>query len=181
MELNNDTPAELTKIEADELLEQIKNLESDIKAAEDERDEFKARYEQKISVAEHICEIATKEAREKIALITERLRRFAEVNVTEKRRSIPLPTGTLSFRKQQPKFFFDDLKEASGKDERLIQFVKHNAHEFLKVKVEESVDWLKFKGKLAIDGENVSYSDTGEIIEGLHAQFVPDKFTVQLS
>lgn len=183
MELNNETSAEMTKIEADELLDEIAKHEATIKEAEKERDEFIAHYEKKISAAEHICEIATKEAREKIALITERLKRFAEVNVTDKRRSIPLASGTLAFRKQAPRFFFDISKDIDGTDERLIQFVKHNAHQYLKVKVTESVDWAKFKGKLIIDsdGSNVSYAETGEIIDGLCAQFLPDKFTVKLS
>ena len=176
-----DTCEEMSKVEADELLEEMRQCEEQIKAAEAERNTFKARYEQKILNAEHICELATKEAREKITLITEQLRQFAGVHVTDKKRSVSLPTGTLAFRKQPPRFFFDDLKEASGKDERLIKFVKHNAHEFLKVKVEESVDWLKFKGKLAISDGVVSYAETGEIIEGLHAEFLPDKFTVKIS
>ena len=181
MELNNEKSVEMTKIEADSLLEEMRQCEEKIKAAEADRDEFRALYEKKIMNAEHICELATKEAREKIAFITEKLKRFAEVNVTDKRRSVPLPTGTLAFRKQPPRFFFDDLKEASGKDERLIKFVKHNANEYLKVKVEESVDWLQFKSKLAISDGIVSYAETGEIIEGLHAEFLPDKFTVKIS
>lgn len=183
-ELNNSgySLEEISPLEADELLEEIAKHEAAIKEAETERDEFIARYEKKISAAEHICEITTKESREKIALITEKLRRFAEINVTDKKRSVSLPTGTLAFRKQAPKFFFDDLKEVQGKDERLIAFVKHNAYdEFLTVKVEESVNWLKFKSKLVIDGDAVIYAETGEIIDGLHAQFQPDKFTVKLS
>lgn len=170
--------AELSKVEAEELVEEIRQCKERIKVAEAERDEFHALYQKKIERADNICEKLTLEERNRIAILTEQLRRFAEVHVTDKRRSVPLPTGTLAFRKQPPRFFFDDLKEANGKDERLIKFVKHNAHDYLKVKVEESVDWLRFKGKLTIEGENVCYADTGEIINGLHAEFQPDKFTV---
>ena len=180
MDMTNSLSEEMSKVEADELLEEMRQCEEQIKAAEADRDAFRALYEQKILNAEHICELATKEAREKITLITEQLRQFAGVHVTDKKRSVSLPTGTLAFRKQPPKFFFDDLKdERLSKDERLIKFVKHNAHEYLKV--EESVDWLKFKGKLAISDGVVSYAETGEIIEGLHAEFLPDKFTVKIS
>ena len=113
-----------------------------------------------------------------IAQLTEQLRRYAEIHLEDGKKSLNLPSGKLAFRKQAPRYFFDDLKEASSKDERLIRFVKHNAHEFLKVKVEESVDWLKFKSKLVPNGADVFYEETGELIEGLHAQILPDKFTV---
>lgn len=173
--------ATMSKKEADDLLEEIRQCEQEVKAAEAECDEFKALYEHKIARAEHIRDMRTAEARNRIAELSEQLRRYAAVHVTDKKRSVPLPTGTLSFRKQPPKFFFDDLTECKGNDERLVKFVKHNAHSFLKVKVEESVDWVGFKGKLIIsdDGE-VFYSDTGELIDGLHAQFQPDKFTYKL-
>ena len=171
----------MTKFDADELLEEYRQCEGRIKEAEAERDEFRALYETKIARAIDICEKLTVEERNKMAVITEKLRHFAEAHVTDKLRSVPLPTGLLAFRKQQPKFFFDDLKEATGKDARLIEFVKHNAYDFLKVKVDESVDWLRFKGKLGFDDEgNVFYKETGELINGLHAQTLPDKFTITL-
>lgn len=177
----NELGEEMSKFEADDLLEEIRQCEERIKVAEAERDEFRALYEKKISRAEDICDKLTVEERNKISILTERLRQFAIVHVTDKKRSVPLPTGTLAFRKQQPKFFFDDLKEVSGKDARLIDFVKHNAYDYLKVHVDESVDWVKFKGKLDIDDEgNVFYKATGELIQGLHAQAQPDKFTVTM-
>lgn len=172
---------ELTKLDADELLEEIRQCEGRIKEAETERDEFKALYEKKIERANDICDKLTVEERNKISILTERLRQFAKTHVTDKLRSVELPTGKLAFRKQPPKFFFDDLQEANGKDARLIDFVKHNAYDFLKVRVDESVDWAKFKSKLGIDDEgNVAFKETGELIQGLHAQTQPDKFTITL-
>ena len=74
------------------------------------------------------------------------------------------------------------MKEANAQDERLIHFVKHNAYSYLKVKVDESVDWAKFKRQLVIDDNGeVSFKETGELIDGLHAQRLPDKFTVKLN
>lgn len=170
------------EIAADTLLEEIAKRESEIKIAEDERDAFIAHYNEKILRAEEICERKTREARESIAFLTEDLRRYALTQISDKKRSVTLPSGTLQFRKQEPKFFFDDLKEANAQEERLIHFVKHNAYSYLKVKVDESVDWAKFKRQLVIDdtGE-VSFKETGEIIDGLHAQRLPDKFTVKLN
>ena len=172
-----------TAIEADEIMEQIKSYKAKIKAAEDERDAFISHYNEKIEAAKQICEDKTEEARAQVAIWTEALRSYAQANLPENKKSITLPTGTLQFRKSSPQFFYDDLKPANAKDERLIHFVKHNAHEFLKVKVEETVDWAKFKSKLAFsdDGHDVYLADTGEIIDGLRAQTLPDTFKVELT
>ena len=173
---------ELTALEADELIDKIAIHEARIKFAEQERDAFIARYNEKISAARTICDDKCKSARESIAYLTELLRRFAEANVSDKKRSVSLPSGTLAFRKNSPRFFFDDLKEANSADERLIHFVKHNAADYLKVKVEESVDWAKFKAQLEVGDEGlVSFKATGEVIDGLHAQIVPDSFTVKIN
>lgn len=171
-----------TPIEADEALEKIKNLQEQIKSAEQECDEFKSYYNAKIANAEQICEQKTEAVRAEIAILTESLKRFAEANLPADKKSIALPTATLQFRKSAPQFFYDDLKPVSGTDERLIHFVKHNAHEFYKVKYTEAVDWAKFKTKLKIsdDGE-VYLEDTGEIVDGLHAQILPDSFKVEFT
>lgn len=169
-----------TAIQADETLEQIKNLQAQITAAEAERDEFKSYYEAKIANAEKICTDKTDTLRTEIALLTEELKRFAVNNLPDDRKSIALPTGTLQFSKTATRYFYDDLKPVSGTDERLIHFVKHNAHEFYKVQYTESVDWRAFKSKLKIsDDGDVYLGDTGEIIDGLRAQILPDKFEVK--
>lgn len=172
-----------TKIEADETIEQIKNLQSQITAAESERDEFKAHYNAKIAAAEIICANKVDTLQSQIALLTEELKRFAQANLPADKKTIALPSGTLKFRKSAPQFFYDDLKPVSNTDARLIKFVKHNAHDFYKVTYTEAVDWAKFKPKLKIsdDGTAVFFEDTGEVIDGLHAQRLPDKFEVKTS
>ena len=171
----------MDKLQAEDAVERIATLEKFIADAQKDFDDFKHHFELKILAAEKIFVDKTKDAREEIAYLSDQLRQFAEPQITEKRRSVKLPTATLSFRKQPPKFLFSDLTEAHAKDARLINFVKHNAHDYLKTKVEESVDWAKFKTKLITDGENVIFADTGEIIDDLHAQILPDKFTVNPS
>ena len=176
------TTEEMTAIEVDEMLERYAEIERAIAASEQKRDNFIAHYEAKIAAAQKICEGECKSARAEMALIAEQLKRYAAVNLPEGRKSINLPSGTLSFTKQSPRFFFDDLKAANGKDERLIKFVKHHAYDYLKVTVDEAVDWKKFKTRLeTTESGDVYFADTGEIIEGLHAQFLPDQFTVKLS
>lgn len=171
-----------TPIEADEALEKIKNLQEQIKSAEQERDEFKSYYNAKIANAEQICDDKTDALRTEIALLTESLRRFAVDNLPADRKTIALPSGTLQFRKSPTRYFYDDLKQASATDERLISFVKHNARGFYKVTYTEAVDWAKFKANLKIsDDGDVYLGDTGEIIDGLRAQILPDKFEVKLT
>lgn len=167
---------EMTKLEADELLEKITEYEAKIKAAEDERDEFIQHYQAKIQNARDICERATAPARREIAILTEILRRYAASNLPEGRKSIALPSGTLSFHKQFPKFFMDG-REANGNSKALLDYAKVNAPEF--VKTAEYVDWSGLKKKLAADDENVYYTETGEIIQGLRMQTYPDTFTIK--
>ena len=167
-----------TKIEAEELLGKISRHKAAIKKAEDERDAFIAHFESKIQRAHEIFNQSTENARNEIAFAEELLRRFAAANLPEGKKSIDLPSGKLSFRKQAPQFFFDDLKEVNAYDPRLIDFCKSNAPEFVKRKVTETADWSEMKKRLSFDGGKVFFSDSGELIEGLTAQEFPDKFTV---
>lgn len=172
---------ELSKIEADDLLELIAEFEAKIKAAEDERDEFILHYEAKIQSARDICEKVTIPARREIAILTEALRRFAAANLPKGRKSITLPSGTLKFHKQEPKFFIGG-QEASGKNKALLDFAKNHALEYLKTKIEEYVDWAGLKKSLTFDGDGddgVYFTDTGELIDGLQVQTFPDTFTIE--
>ena len=169
---------EMTKLEADDLLEKISALEEKIKAAEAERDDFIFHYEKKILSAKKLCDEATIPARREIAALTEVLRRFAAANLPEGRKSIELPGGKLSFSKNYPKFFIGG-QEVDGKSKALLDYAKINAPEYLKTKVEEYVDWSGFKKKLTFDGDTVFYSETGEAVEGLSVQTFPDTFTVK--
>ena len=170
--------AEMTVVDADAILEQIADIQAQIKICEGERDALINRYRGKITAAENICDDATKPLHEEIALLTEQLRRYAADHVSDKKRSVKLPSGTLAFRKVAPKFFFD-AQEVSGSNEQLIQFVKDNAPDFLKVKTVETADWANFKKQLVIDGDNVFLADTGELVNGLTVQQFPDEFTVK--
>lgn len=169
----------MNKLDADALLEQIAEYEKEISMAESERDEFIAHYQEKISRAQDICDKRCNEVKIAIAYLSEQLRSFASELVTDKKRSVNLPSGTLSFRKQSPKFFFDDAKEVTADNSRLIELVKKSAPDYLKVKTVETADWAKFKAQLVIDGDSVYFKDTGELIDGLRAQIPPDKFTVK--
>ena len=159
---------ELTNLQADELIEQIAELQAQIKAAQDERDEFINHYEMKIANACDICEKATIAPRREIEVLTEVLRRYAAANLSEGRKSIRLPSGTLKFRRVEPKYFING-REASGKSAELLDFAKANAPEY--VKTTEYVDWSGLKRHL---------QETGEYVEGLEVQEFPDTFKVEV-
>lgn len=166
-------------VEAEKLLEKLSGYQAIVKAAENERDALIAYYQQKILTAQSICDDKIKAVQEPIDYLTDQLRTYAEERVTDKKRSVKLPSATLYMKKQSPKFFFDDLKTANAHDQRLINFVKNNAQEFLKVSYSESVDWASLKKKLTVsDNGDVSFADTGEIVDCLHAQFQPDSFSI---
>lgn len=168
----------MTFAEVEDVLAQIAAHESVIRGYEQKRDVIIKHYQDKITAAEQICENETAQSRAEIALLTEKLRRYTENNLVGNKRSILFPSGRLAFRKQPTRFFFG-TQEVSAKDERLLKFVKAGAPEF--VKTTEYVDWAALKNKLTVDGDNVYFADTGELIDGLRGQVQPDKFTVQIS
>lgn len=170
----------MTTVEVEEVLEQIAQYEAIIKAAEDKRDALIQHYQSKIAAAELICTDETAQIKAEIALLMEQLQRHAAENLQDGRRSIKYPSGTLAFRKQAPRFYTEDMREVDGHNEKLLTIAKAIAPQF--VKTTEYVDWAKFKTKLGIAGENdenVFFTETGEMIDGLRAQVLPDKFTVK--
>ena len=168
----------LTAVEVDEILEAVGDYEKLIAIAESERDNLIARYNEKITAARDICEQKCQPLRAEIALLTEKLRRYAEANITGKVRSAKFPSGTIAFRKQPPRYFCGD-EEAGAQSKSLLAFVKANGGKYLKVA--ESVDWEHLKPRLKCIGDQVVYEETGEVISGMKAEILPDKFTVKTS
>ena len=168
---------QMTVFEADEILTQIAELEAKIKAAEQERDAFIEIYSAKTARAAELCEQKTAGDRQQIAILTEELRRFAADNLPENKKSIRLPSGSMAFKKQQPKFYIGET-EVGGGNKQLIEFCKAVAPEFVKQKIVETADWAELKKHLTIEDDKVFFADTGELIDGLTAQEFPDKFTI---
>ena len=94
------------------------------------------------------------------------------------KKSIPFSGGTISWRKQPPKFFFNDT-EVSPDNYAFLDFTKKFYADFIKTK--EFVDWANFKTKLKIVDDSVYFVDTGEVIDGLKALILPDKFSVKIN
>lgn len=80
------------------------------------------------------------------------------------------PYGKLSFRKQQPKWNYDE--------ETLLNFLKSAGRtEFIRIK--EEVNKAELKKKLKIAGELV-VDENGEIIEGITIEEQPDKVVIDV-
>lgn len=169
---------QMTAVEVDEILEAVADLESIIAAAQAERDAIINHCKGKIEAAQFICEQKCEPARAQIALLTEQLRHYAEANITGKVRSAKFPSGTIAFRKQAPRYYFDN-EEAGAQSKSLLAFVKANGGKYLKI--DESVDWANLKPRLKCIDDQVVYEDTGEVITGMKAEILPDKFTVKTS
>jgi len=82
------------------------------------------------------------------------------------RKFLKFAGGQFGYNDGQTKYFFNDAEVKDNPE--FLAFVQEHYPEFIKLK--PSVDWSAFKKKLAVDGETVSYADTGEIVSGLRAQ-----------
>jgi len=81
-----------------------------------------------------------------------------------------LPFGSLKFRKQRPKWKYDE--------DRLKEFVESNLKEVLKIK--KRVSKRKLKKKAEVVDNKAVIKDTGEIIEGVKVVDRPEKFKVEI-
>lgn len=165
--------------EADELLEQVASLRKKIEQAESARDAFCEIYLGKIERAKAICEEETLRDRQEVAFLEESLKSFALKNLPEGKKTIALPSGRLSFKKQPPKYYLDGV-EVTNTNEKLLKFCREKAPEYVKQKVIETADWSNLKKQLVITGNEAVMRETGELIDGLTVQEFPDKFTVTI-
>lgn len=84
-------------------------------------------------------------------------------------KSLKLPNGRIGFRKQQPKWNYDD--------ETVLEALKKaNMNDFINVK--ESPRKADIKKAFDVAGSQVVCPDTGLIIEGITIEEQPDKFNV---
>lgn len=77
-----------------------------------------------------------------------------KVKETKTQKSYKLPTATLKLKVQQP--------EIVKNEEKLLEYVKANSTEFLKVK--ETVDWVELKKKLIFENDKV-IDENGQILD----------------
>lgn len=167
---------ELTELEVEERLERLSELNEKIADAQKRRDTFQNHYRQKIARADDIFEQETEHLRAEIDSLTAGLRRFAEMNITSKKRSMKFPSGTLSFTKQQPQFFIDGVA-VTNDNPKLIEIARKIDADLIATK--EIAKWGELRRRLVVEGQTVYVKDTGEILTELRARTEPDKFSAK--
>lgn len=107
-----------------------------------------------------------------ISYYLEQLREYSgtvDMRETKTQRSYQLLSGKLIYKKP---------KTVPDRDEKiLLPWVKENAPEF--VQVSESVKWGDIKPLLAVDGDRVVYTATGEVVDGLGVVETGGEFEVK--
>lgn len=102
------------------------------------------------------------------------LKNYAEHELANsKKKSVSLPFGTLSLKKQPDKWEYDE--------EKVIQWMKKNKKEnLINRKVSESIDKKALKSLADVDKQgNVAKLD-GEEVEGITVIPQPDKFSIKI-
>lgn len=167
---------DLTELEVDELLDRAACLQDEIDAEQQRLDAFIAHYNAKIEKAHENFTSATKTQREELAIITDRLDRWARKHITGKRRSVDLPSGKLTLTKQQPLFYLEG-ERVTGDNPALIELARRVNPGLIKTQTVETADWSTFKKLLALDdGGNVCLEETGEVLADMRVELRPDKF-----
>lgn len=87
---------------------------------------------------------------------------------TKTQQTYDLVDYKLRLKKQNPEFVRDETK--------LTAWAKENTPELVKVK--ETTDWAALKKLTAVQGENVVFLGTGEVIDGITANEREDVFEV---
>lgn len=174
-------PSEMTIAEVEETLEQISTINKAIAIKQKIYDEVAAYHQAKIERAKEIFDKETAYYRTELEGRKQRLRRFAEANITGKKRSLELPSGTLSFHKRQPLFFLGGVK-VTNDNPALIELARNIDAELVKVKTTEAADWATLKKRLTVaDDGTVCVNDTGEVLADMRAQILPDDFNVEIT
>jgi phage host-nuclease inhibitor protein Gam len=86
-------------------------------------------------------------------------------------KSLKLPNGKFGFRKQQPKWQYDEAK--------LLEYLKRNGMaEFIRMK--EEPDKAALKKKLTVSGGVAVDPETGEVIDGITVEEQDEAFKVEI-
>lgn len=100
------------------------------------------------------------------------LRNYTEHMVAnQKRKSLPLPYGTIGLKKQQPKWEYDD--------ETLLEWIRQHNPDLVNEKTTFSVDKTKLKKTVNLDDNNVPRIN-GEELPGVTVTPQPDKFNITI-
>ena len=111
-----------------------------------------------------------------IDYLTSLLEPYAKSQLSGKGKTVKLPSGSVSFRSVSPGYFIAGNK-IDGKNQRLLDHVRHSDPEYLKI--EQSVDWTKFKETLTPLSTGQVLTTDGEILDFISAVEYRDSVTVK--
>jgi phage host-nuclease inhibitor protein Gam len=95
---------------------------------------------------------------------------LAEQRKKDSKFRLSTPYGKATFRKQQPKWIYDD--------EKLLAFLKQSGkHQFIRIK--EEVNKADLKKAVKVVG-NVVVDENGEVIEGITIEEQPEKLIIEI-
>ena len=152
------------------ILVDIKAHELNIDDAKQIHDQAVEYFQSLIANADKIFDDATKDDREEIAILTEKLRQYFDENPPQGRKSHKFAAGSFGYNKASTKFFLNGV-EVNANNQELLDICRntHDGKNFIKVK--ETLNWAALKKALNFDDpNNIFLEDTGEIINGLRAQ-----------
>lgn len=106
-----------------------------------------------------------------------KLKPYAEAQLAGgKSKTLKLPSGNISFKSVDAEFFSGGEK-IKAENEKLIEYVKSAAPDYLKV--EETVRWGELKKTLTVTANGQVITEDGEILEFITAQELPDSISVK--
>lgn len=149
---------------ADEVVERVKENEEQkarFKEIAGERiKKIKDQLEQQVSKLDHWTEL------DKSILL--QIASLSKTKETKTQRKLELLAGDVVIKKATYKFENDN--------DKILKAIKDKRKDLVKTKTETTLDWAEFKKELQIDGENIIYKETGEIvnIDGLGLENVPE-------
>lgn len=108
--------------------------------------------------------------------LLEKLGEYAQSQLHGKSKTFKTISGNVSFRAKSPEYFIAGEK-VDGKNNKLLDYVRQSAPEFLKI--EESTDWAEFKNSLTVTSKGQIVTADGEILSFISAVEHPDSVSVK--
>ena len=147
---------DISELQADELITDIKKLQED-------RKRFEAIAKGKIENIQSTLEIRTNSIDNEIQFEKDQLRAFfntVKSKETKTQRSYSLLSGKLIYKKASQKIAHDDTK--------LEGYLFQHAGNFLKETTTTKIDWAGFKKDLVIDNGRILNKSTGQILNAMY-------------
>lgn len=143
-----------------------------VKEAKQRLDMFLAAAQAQIDTTKRKMEKAEQQYQQDVGYLLKELDHFLDIAPAKKTKtqwSLELPEGKIVRKLPVQEFVRDE--------EKLVQFLQQNAPE--KIKTETKVKWADLKKELLIQGDQVVWSQTGEVLDCIKAEERPGSIEVK--